>query len=91
MGGAQTDAVTVNSIRAFLFDLDGTLVDSVPDLTTAVNQLRSAWRFEPVSEERVRCCPIRSKPYSIFSSRSGQWQVFEWQDFPDRVREWQDS
>ena len=46
MGGAQTDAVTVgtvavNSIRAFLFDLDGTLVDSVPDLTTAVNQLRS--------------------------------------------------
>ena len=55
MGGAQTDAVTVNSIRAFLFDLDGTLVDSVPDLTTAVNQLRSAWRFEPVSEERVRC------------------------------------
>ena len=27
----------------------------MPDLTTAVNQLRSAWRFEPVSEERVRC------------------------------------
>ena len=60
MSGAQTDAVTVgtvavNSLRAFLFDLDGTLVDSVPDLTTAVNQLRRAWRFEPVSEERVRC------------------------------------
>ena len=60
MSGAQTGAMTVgtvgvNSIRAFLFDLDGTLVDSVPDLTTAVNQLRSVWRFEPVSEEQVRC------------------------------------
>ena len=59
MSGAQTGAMTVgtvgaNSIRAFLFDLDGTLVDSVPDLTTAVNQLRSVWRFEPVSEEQVR-------------------------------------
>ncbi|MHB8123200.1 MAG: HAD family hydrolase, partial [Desulfuromonadaceae bacterium] len=30
-------------IRAVLFDLDGTLVDSLEDLTDAVNHIRSAF------------------------------------------------
>lgn len=37
-----------------LFDLDGTLVDSLPDLTTAINQLRSDCDLGPLSPAQVR-------------------------------------
>jgi len=40
--------------RHFIFDLDGTLVDSIPDLTTSVNLLRAELDLGPVSEEQVR-------------------------------------
>lgn len=33
---------TAHSVRAVLFDLDGTLIDSAPDLAGAANQLRQA-------------------------------------------------
>jgi len=36
-----------------IFDLDGTLVDSVPDLTTALNILRGELDCPPLSEQRV--------------------------------------
>lgn len=39
---------------AALFDLDGTLVDSAPDLAVAVNRLLSADGFAPVSDSAVR-------------------------------------
>jgi len=42
------------SINAFLFDLDGTLVDSIPDLTRAVNLLRNELGLADVSSDRVR-------------------------------------
>ncbi len=38
----------------FLFDLDGTLIDSLPDLATAVNLLRSELSLPPLPSERVR-------------------------------------
>ncbi len=38
----------------YLFDLDGTLVDSVADLTTAVNLLRAEIDLPPLSEPTVR-------------------------------------
>lgn len=41
-------------IRAVLFDLDGTLVDSLEDLTAAVNHIRSAYSLRPLTEEAVR-------------------------------------
>jgi phosphoglycolate phosphatase len=41
-------------INAFLFDLDGTLVDSIPDLTKAVNLLRNELGLAGVSSEQVR-------------------------------------
>ncbi len=40
--------------RAILFDLDGTLVDSAPDLTAAVNQMLAEQDQPPVQEEQVR-------------------------------------
>lgn len=39
---------------AVLFDLDGTLVDSAPDLAGAVNEMRSAQGLEPLPFERLR-------------------------------------
>ena len=38
----------------FLFDLDGTLVDSIPDLTTSTNLLRDELGLEPISQQTVR-------------------------------------
>jgi phosphoglycolate phosphatase len=46
--------VTFSGIRAILFDLDGTLVDSAPDLATAVNAMLAELDRPPVAEERVR-------------------------------------
>lgn len=40
--------------QAVLFDLDGTLVDSAPDLATAVNRTLAELGRPPVSESRVR-------------------------------------
>jgi phosphoglycolate phosphatase len=41
-------------ITAFLFDLDGTLVDSIPDLTRAVNLLRNELGLAEVASAQVR-------------------------------------
>lgn len=41
-------------IRAVLFDLDGTLVDSLEDLTAAVNHIRSAFSYPPLAADDVR-------------------------------------
>ncbi len=40
--------------KAILFDLDGTLIDSVPDLAGALNALLEEEGFDPVSEAQVR-------------------------------------
>ncbi len=40
--------------QAVLFDLDGTLVDSAPDLTTGVNRMLADLDRSPISEEAVR-------------------------------------
>ncbi len=41
-------------VKAFLFDLDGTLVDSIPDLTRAVNLLRNELGLADISSGQVR-------------------------------------
>lgn len=41
-------------IRAVLFDLDGTLVDSLDDLTDAVNHIREAFFHPPLTADAVR-------------------------------------
>jgi len=39
--------------KLIVFDLDGTLIDSIPDLTDAVNYMRSAFSLLPLSQEEV--------------------------------------
>jgi phosphoglycolate phosphatase len=40
--------------RAVLFDLDGTLIDSVPDITRAVAELLASEQLPPLSQDQVR-------------------------------------
>ncbi|MHB1110229.1 MAG: HAD-IA family hydrolase [Devosia sp.] len=40
--------------RAALFDLDGTLIDSVPDITLAIAELMQTENLEPLNEDAVR-------------------------------------
>jgi 2-phosphoglycolate phosphatase len=46
--------VSFNNVRAVLFDLDGTLIDSAPDLAAAANTMRAARGLEPLPFERYR-------------------------------------
>lgn len=46
--------VTLPLPRAILFDLDGTLADTAPDLAAAVNRLLAARGLEPTPYERLR-------------------------------------
>lgn len=40
--------------EAILFDLDGTLIDSVPDLATAVNHMLNTLTYPTYSEDTIR-------------------------------------
>lgn len=46
--------MTFAAVKALLFDLDGTLVDSVPDLAEAVDRMLADFGHPPAGEAKVR-------------------------------------
>ena len=46
--------MNMTEIQGLLFDLDGTLVDSAPDLARAVDRMLADFGYPPVGEARVR-------------------------------------
>ena len=42
-------------LRAILFDMDGTLLDTAPDMAGALNALRAEEGFAPMPFETLRC------------------------------------
>ena len=51
-----------NGVKAFLFDLDGTLVDSAPDLVSSLNHVRAENGLAPLPVEKVRHGASRGAP-----------------------------
>ena len=41
-------------VKAVMIDLDGTLVDSIPDLAAAANLMRAALGYPPLDVELIR-------------------------------------
>ena len=58
------------TIRLFLFDLDGTLVDTAPDLALAVNMVRTARGIAPLPEEELRPYASRGAPVMLEALRA---------------------
>jgi len=46
----------MQEINTFFFDLDGTLVDSVPDLATALNQTLNDYQLPTYNEQTWKWC-----------------------------------
>ncbi|MCP8689125.1 phosphoglycolate phosphatase [Marinobacterium sedimentorum] len=58
-----------------LFDLDGTLVDSVPDLAVAVDRMLAALELEPAGVARVRDWVGNGAPTLVRRALHGQLEI----------------
>jgi phosphoglycolate phosphatase len=54
---------SVQTLRAVIFDFDGTLIDSYQAITASVNHVRAAYNLPPLSEPEVRRCVGRGPAY----------------------------
>ncbi len=55
----------VPTLKAIIFDFDGTLVDSYQAITASVNHVRAAHNLPPLSEPEVRRCVGRGPAYLL--------------------------
>lgn len=65
----------MSKIKLIAFDLDGTLLDSVPDLALATDQAVQAVGFAPVSEQQVRDYVGNGAEILIGRALSGSSQI----------------
>lgn len=54
MSAVLTPAASLAHVRAVLFDLDGTLIDSAPDLAGSANEMRIERGLDPLPYEALR-------------------------------------
>lgn len=77
------NTLDLSTIRAVAFDLDGTLVDSLPDLAAAANAMRAAFDLPPLPQERIQSHVgdgIGSLVHrALTDSRDGQAAATDWE------------
>jgi 2-phosphoglycolate phosphatase len=56
---------TAQTLRAVIFDFDGTLIDSYQAITASVNHVRAAYQLPPLGEPEVRRCVGRGPVYLL--------------------------
>jgi phosphoglycolate phosphatase-like HAD superfamily hydrolase len=63
------------TIKAVVFDLDGTLVDTAPDLMAATNHVLSQLKRRPITMPEVRLIPLASASLTppLTWKRSDAW------------------
>ena len=65
----------MKNLRYLLFDLDGTLVDSVPDLTLSLNLLRAELDCSPLREQQV--VPMVGDGVSVLVKRALGPEIYQ--------------
>lgn len=71
-----------NNKEVILFDLDGTLIDSVPDLASAVNHMLEVLKRETFSEDTIRYWVGNGAQVLVKRALSGKTDIDEYLD-PD--------
>lgn len=56
---------TTRTLRAVVFDFDGTLIDSYQAIAASVNHVRAAYNLPPLAEPEVRRCVGRGPAYLL--------------------------
>lgn len=64
-----------NNKKAILFDLDGTLIDSVPDLAEAVNEMLKTLERKTFSEDTIRYWVGNGAQMLVKRALSGQTEI----------------
>ncbi|HEV7813885.1 MAG TPA: phosphoglycolate phosphatase [Janthinobacterium sp.] len=50
----RRDAAVLQGVRAAIIDLDGTMLDTVPDFHVAINGMRAELGLEPITQEQIK-------------------------------------
>jgi phosphoglycolate phosphatase len=78
MGSSTADKALPSSLRAVLFDFDGTLGDSYPAITASVNHVRAAHGLPPLDESEVRRHVGRGPEYLLEHTVPGGELATDW-------------